>query len=147
MLSAKKRSMARLVINNNVTSGGCLASGQTLRFGSFTMRARAAVEPATPLMAVGHRPRIGPKYSEKLDPADVSSLNELLDRIATLGVSTDYDRIGLKPDLREINSPSVTHQIAVVEEQNKNSSPILRMNYVWIPELSEPDTHLREDMA
>ena len=90
--------MARLVINDNITSGGCLVSGQTLRFGGFTMRAHAAVEPATPPMAAGHRPCIGPKYSEKLDPVNVSSLNELLDRIAALGVSTDYDRIGLNPD-------------------------------------------------
>ena len=45
---------------------------------------------------------------------ELASLNELLDRIAALGVTTDYDRIGLKPDQREINSPPVTHQIAVV---------------------------------
>ena len=59
----------------------------------------------------------------------------------------DYDRIRLKPDQREINSPPVTHQIAVVEEQCSDSSCILRTNYVRIPELSEPDTRLREDMA
>ena len=100
--------MARLVINNNITSGGCLASGQTLRFGGFTMRARAAIEPATPPMAAGHHPHIGPKYSEKLDLADVSPLNELLDRIIALGVSTDYDRTGLKADQKEINHPPVT---------------------------------------
>ena len=35
----------------------------------------------------------------------------------------------------------------VVEEQNGNSSSILRMNYVRIPELFEPDTHLRGDVA
>ena len=69
---------------------------------------------------------------------ELSSLNELLDRITALGVATDYDRIGLKPDQREINSPPVTHQIAVVEEQCGDSSSILRTNYVRIPELSEP---------
>ena len=69
-------------------------------------------------------------------------MNELLDRIAALGVAMDYDRIGLKPDQREINSPPVTHQIAVVEEQRNDSSAILRTNYVRIPELSEPDTRL-----
>ena len=78
---------------------------------------------------------------------ELSSLNELLDRIAALGVATDYDRIGLKPDQREINSPLVTHHIAVVEEQCIDSSSILRTNYVRIPELSEPDTHLREDIT
>jgi hypothetical protein len=59
-----------------------------------------------------------------------------------LGVATDYDRIGLKPDQREIKSPLITHQIAMVEEQNNKSSPVLRTNYVWISELEEPDTCL-----
>ena len=85
--------------------------------------------------------------AEQLDPIELSSVNELLDRIAALGVATDYDQIGLKPDQREINSSPVTHQIAVVEEQRNNSSSILRTNYVRIPELSEPDTHQREDMG
>ena len=76
---------------------------------------------------------------------ELSSLNELLDRIAALGVATDYDQIGLKPDQREINSPPVTHHIAVVEEQCGDLSSILRTNYVQIPELSEPDTRSRED--
>ena len=78
---------------------------------------------------------------------ELSSLNELLDRIAALGVAMDYDRIGLKTDQREINSPPVTHQIVVVEEQHSDSSSILRMNYLRIPELSEPNTRLQEDMA
>ena len=115
--------MACLVINNNITSKGCLASGQTLRFGGFTMRTRAAVEPATPPMAARHGPRICPKYSKKLDPTDVSSLNKILDRIAVLGVSTDYDRIGIKPNQREINHPPVTHFVAIVEELVTNDSP------------------------
>ena len=82
--------------------------------------------------------------AEQMDPMELSSLNELLDRIAALGVATDYDRIGLKPDQREINAPSVTHHVAVVEEQCGDSSSILRTNYVQIPELSEPDTRLWE---
>ena len=76
---------------------------------------------------------------------ELASLKELLDRIAALGVTTDYDRIGLKPDRREINSPPVTHHIAVVEEQCGDLSSILRTNYVRIPELSEPDACSRED--
>ena len=70
-----------------------------------------------------------------------------MDRIAALGVATDYDQIGLKPDQREINSPPVTHQIAVVEEQCGDSSSILGTNYVRIPEISEPDTRSRGDIA
>ena len=75
---------------------------------------------------------------------DLSSLNELLDRITALGVATDYDRIGLKPDQREINSPPITHQIAVVEEQD-NSSSILKTNYVRVSDLEEPGTHQQKD--
>ena len=88
---------------------------------------------------------ISSEFTEQVDPMELSSLNELLDRIAALGVATDYDRIGLKPDQREINSPPVTHHIAVVEEQCGDLSSILRTNYVWIPELSEPDARSRED--
>ena len=80
-----------------------------------------------------------------MDPIDLTSLNELLDRIAALGVAMDYDRIGLKPDQREINSPPVTHHIAVVEEQCGDLSSILRTNYVRIPELSKADARSRED--
>ena len=54
---------------------------------------------------------------------------------------------GLNPTKREINSPPVTHQIAVVEERCRVSSSILRTNYVRIPELSKPDTLLREDIT
>ena len=89
---------------------------------------------------------VSSEYAERMDPMELSSLNELLDRIAALGVPTDYDRIGLKSDQREINSLPVTHQIAVVEEQCSDFSSILRMNYVRILELSEPDTRLWEDM-
>ena len=96
---------------------------------------------------IKNRLHVSSKLTEQMDPMDLSSLNDLLDRIATLGVAMDYDRIGLKPDQREINSPLVTHQIAVVKEQCNDSSSILRTNYVRIPVLSEPDTHPREDMA
>ena len=90
--------------------------------------------------------RIGLEHSDKMDPADVSSLNEHLDRIAALGVATDNNRIGLKPDQREIKSLPITHLVAVVEEQAKdNSPPMLRTSYVRIFETCKPDTHLREE--
>ena len=60
---------------------------------------------------------VNSEFAEQLDPMELSSVNELLDRIAALGVATDYDQIGLKPDPREIDSPQVTHHVAVVEEQ------------------------------
>ena len=138
--------MTRLVIKDNITSGGALASGQTLCLGGFTMTARSAVKPTMTSRVNKNCLRVDPEYSKRMDPTELSSLNELLDRITALGVATDYDRIGLKPDQREIESPPITHQIAVVEEQYDNSSPILRTNYVRISELTESDTRLLEDM-
>ena len=84
---------------------------------------------------IENRLRVNSEYSKQMDPTELSSLNELLDHIATLGVAADYDRVGIKPDQREIKSPPITHQIAVVEEQDNNSSSILRTNYVRISEL------------
>ena len=75
-----------------------------------------------------------------MDPMELSPLNELLDRIAALGVATDYDRIGLKTDLRENNSPQVTHHVAVVEEQCGDSSPVLKTSRVRAPEPPMPDS-------
>ena len=95
---------------------------------------------------IENRLRVESEYSKWMDLTELSSLNELLDRIAAMGVYTDYDRIGLKPDQREIKSLPITHQIAVVEEQDDNSSSILRTNYVWISELEEPETYLQKDM-
>ena len=59
-----------------------------------------------------------------MDLADISSLNELLDCIATLGLATNYDQIGLKPDQREIKSPPITHLVAVVEVRAENASSL-----------------------
>ena len=129
--------MARLIVRDNITSGGALAVGQTLRLGGFIMSARSAAAPTMASRVIENNLHIGSKFVEQMDPMELSSLNELLDRIAALGVTTDYDRIGLKPDQREINSPPVTQQIEVVEEQCGNSPSILRTNYVRIPELSE----------
>ena len=71
---------------------------------------------------------------------ELSSVNELLDRIAALGVATDYDQIGLKTDLREINSPQATHHVTVVEEQCGDSSSMLKTSYLRIPDPSMPDS-------
>ena len=82
-----------------------------------------------------------------MDLADASSLNKLLDRIAALGVATDYDLIGLKPDQREIRCPPVTHLVNVMEEQVEDTAPpMLKTNYVRISEPYELNTHLREEI-
>ena len=100
--------MARLVIKDSITAGGSLTSGQTLWLGGFTMTATTAVRPTMTSRVIENHLRVSSKYSKQMDPAELSSLNELLDRIASLGVATDYDRIGLKPDQREIKSPPIT---------------------------------------
>ena len=62
------------------------------------MGAHTAVKPTSTPDIAKHHLRIGLELSEKMDPPDISSLNELLDRITTLGLAPDYDRIGLKLD-------------------------------------------------
>ena len=105
--------MARLVVKDNIISGGALAPGQTLRLGGFTMAAYLAVKPTMTSQVIENCLRVDPEYSACMDPMELPSLNELLDRMAALGVATDYDRVGLKPDQREIKTPPITHQIAV----------------------------------
>ena len=97
--------MAGLVVKDNITSGGALAIGQTLRLGGFVMTARSAVTPTMTSRVIKNSLHVGSGFAEQMDPMELSSLNELLDRISALGVATDYDWIGLKPDQREINSP------------------------------------------
>ena len=93
------------------------------------MTACSAATPTMTSRVIENSLHVKSALAEQLDPVELASLNELLGRIATLGVATDYDWIGLKPDQREINSPPVTHHIAVVEEQCGDSSSILRTNY------------------
>ena len=77
--------MACLVLKDNITSGGLLAPGQTLRLGGFTMTARSAVKPTMTSRVIKNRLRVDSEYSKQMDLMELSSLNELLDRIATLG--------------------------------------------------------------
>ena len=81
------------------------------------MAAPSAVAPTMTSRVITHNLHVNSELVEQMDLMELSSLNELLDRLAALGVAIDYDRIGLKPDQRDIKSPSVTHKIAVVEEQ------------------------------
>ena len=77
--------MARLVIEEDITSGGALAVGQTLRLGGFIMAATSAVAPTMASRVITHNLRINSELAEKMDPIEFSSLNELLDRIAAFG--------------------------------------------------------------
>ena len=80
------------------------------------MAAPLAVAPTMASRVIMHNLHINSELAEQMDPIELSSLNDLLDRIAALGFATDYDQIGLKPDQRDIRSPQATHEIAVVEE-------------------------------
>ena len=80
------------------------------------MTVRSVVKPMMTSWVIENPLRIDSEHSKKMDRAELLSFNELLDRLTTLGVATDYDRIGLKPDQREIKSPLITHQIAIVKE-------------------------------
>ena len=125
--------MSRLVFKDGGTVGGALAVGQTLRLGGFIMTACSAAAPTMTSRVIENSLHVKSALAEQMDPMELASLNELIDRIAALGVATDYDQIGLKPDQREINSPPVTHHVAVVEEQRGDLSSILRTDYVRIP--------------
>ena len=131
--------MSRPVFKDGTITEGALAIGQTLPLGGFLMTACSAAAPTMTSRVIESNLQINSELAEQLDPMEPSSLNELLDRIAALGVATDYDQIGPKPDQREINSPQVTHHVAVVEEQCGNPSSILRTSYVRIPDPSQPD--------
>ena len=73
------------------------------------MTACSALKPTMTSRVIENRLRVDSEYSKRMDPTELSYSNELLDRIAALGVATDYDRIGLKPDQGEIKSPPFTH--------------------------------------
>ena len=96
--------MAHLVVKDNITSGGALAVGQTLRLGGFVMAAPLAAAPTMTSRVITRSLHVNSELAEKMDPRELSSLNELLNRIAALGVATNYDHIGLKPDQRDIKS-------------------------------------------
>ena len=116
------------VFKDGTVVKGALAAGQTIRLGGFLMTACSATAPTMTSQVIKSNLHVSSEFAEQLDPIELSSINELLDCIAALGVATDYDQIGLKTDLREINSPQVTHHVVVVEEQCGNPSSTLKTN-------------------
>ena len=118
------------VFKDGTVAKGASATGQTIRLGVFLMTACSATAPTMTSQVIKSNLRVSSEFAEQLDPIELSSVNELLDRIAALRVATDYNQIGLKTDLREINSPQVTHHVTVVEEHRGDPSPILKTNRV-----------------
>ena len=68
-----------------------LATGQTVWLGGFLMTACSASAPTMTSRAIENNLHVSMELAEELDPTELSSINALLDRIAALGVATDYD--------------------------------------------------------
>ena len=83
--------MPHPVCKDGTVAEGALAIGQTLRLGGFLMTAYAAAAPTMTSRVIESNLHVNLELAEKLDPMELSSLNKLLDRIAALGVATDYD--------------------------------------------------------
>ena len=89
------------VFKDGIFAEGALASGQTIRLGGFLMTAYPATASTMTSEVVKSNLHVSSEFAERLDPIELSSVNELLDRIAALGVATNYNQIGLKTDLRD----------------------------------------------
>ena len=63
--------MAPLVVKYNITAGGALALGQTLRMGGFVMTAGSALKPTMTSQVIENRLRIDPEYSARMDPMEL----------------------------------------------------------------------------
>ena len=68
--------MARLVVKNNITSGGALVVGQTLQLGGFVMTARSSAAPTMTSRVIENSLHISSKFTDQMDPMELSSLNE-----------------------------------------------------------------------
>ena len=85
------------VFKDGIFAKGALAAGQTIRLGGFLMTACAATASTMTSRVIKSNLHVNSEFAEQLDPIELSSVNELLDHIAALGVATDYNRLGLKP--------------------------------------------------
>ena len=89
--------MARLIIKDNITFGGSLAIGQTLWLGDFVTATRSAIVPTMTSQVIKNNLRVSPEFSEQMDLKELSSVNELLDRIAPWGSQRIMIGSGLNP--------------------------------------------------
>ena len=89
--------MPHPIFKDGTVAKGDLAIGQTLRLSGFLMTACSAAAPTMTSRVIESNLHVNSELAEQLDPMELSSLNELLDCIAALGVATDYDHIGLSP--------------------------------------------------
>ena len=78
--------MPHPVFKDDAVAKGALVVGQTLRLGRFLMTASPAAAPTMTSQAIEINLHIRSELAEQLDPMELSSLNDLFDRIAALGV-------------------------------------------------------------
>ena len=90
-VSSPSGRMPHPVFKDGTVAKGSLAIGQTLRLGGFLMTACPATASTMTSRVIESNLHVNSELAEQLDPMELSSLNELLDRIAALGVATDYD--------------------------------------------------------
>ena len=81
--------MSHLVFKDGTTVGGALAVGPTLRLGRVIMTACSAAAPTMNSQVIEYSLHVKLALTEQMDPMELASLNELLDRIAALGVATE----------------------------------------------------------
>ena len=73
--------MSRPVFKDDTIAEGPLAIGQTLRLSGFLMTACSAAAPTMTSRVIESNLHINSELAEQSDPMELSSLNELLDRI------------------------------------------------------------------
>ena len=87
--------MPHPIFKDGAIAKGALAIGQTLRLGGFLMTACSAAAPTMTYRVIERNLHVNSELAEQLDPMELSSLNELLDRIAVLGSLQTTTRLGL----------------------------------------------------
>ncbi len=85
------------------------------------MTACSAAAPTMTSRVIKNSLHVGSEFAEQMDPMELSSLNELLDRIAALGVTVDYDQIGPKP----IKGRLTLHRSPIILRWWRNNAAIL----------------------
>ena len=81
------------VFKDSAVAKGAWAVGQTLRLSGFLMTAQSAATSRMTSRVIESNLHVSSELAEQLDPMELSSINELLDRIVAPG-----SHYGLRPD-------------------------------------------------
>ena len=83
-VSSPSGRMPRPVFKDATIAKGALVVSQSLRLGGFLMTACSVSAPTMTSRAIENNLHVNSELAEQLDPMELSSVNELLDRIAAL---------------------------------------------------------------